>query len=475
MHGDDCRRMAHSSVHLGDDGLYAPHYDPDIGRNFRQYWLLLRFKLWSDWQRISCPILIIYGAESDFVTPDLLDRMLEHQPDAKVIKVDGVGHSPTLNTPEQIASIQALLGADERSEGRPMGNKILATEDAIRLIRDGDRITTSGSVGIGVPEALLEALEARLLDTGSPKALKLVFAAAQGDGRDRGLNRLGQDGLLDEVIGGHWALVPKIGRLAVDGRIRAYNLPQGVISQQFREIAGGRPGLITRVGLHTFVDPRIDGGKINRATETDIVELIEIGGEEFLFYPARPIDVALLRGTTADPLGNVTLENKALTLDNPGQAMAVKTPGGAVIVQVERSVAPGALDPRAVQIPGALVDAIVLAEPVDHLQTFGTAFSHAFTGAFRLEADSMPATEFSTRKIIARRAAFELPVSGVVNLGIGMPEGVAAVAGEEKLLDHLTLTTEPGVIGGMPASGLDFGAAVNTDAVIPPEHSVRLL
>ncbi len=347
-----------------------------------------------------------------------------------------------------------------------MRSKILAAGDAIRLIRDGDRITTSGFVGIGVPEALLKALEASFLETGSPRGLKLLFAAGQGDGRDRGLNRLGHEGLLDEVIGGHWGLIPKLARLAVEGRIRAWNLPQGVISQQFREIAAGRPGLLTRVGLHTFVDPRLEGGKINAATAEDIVELTQIGGEELLFYPARKIDVALLRGTTADTLGNVTLENEALTLDNLSQAMAVKNSGGAVIVQVERTVARGALDPRAVQIPGALVDAVVIAEPADHVQTFATAFSHAFTGAFRVEADSLPAMEMTARKIIARRAAFELPVNGVVNLGIGMPEGVAAVAAEEKLLEHLTLTTEPGVIGGRPASGLDFGAAVNTDAII---------
>jgi propionate CoA-transferase len=347
-----------------------------------------------------------------------------------------------------------------------MSNKILSADDAVWLIKDEDRITTSGFVGIGVPEALLKALEARFEKTGAPRALKLFFAAGQGDGRDRGLNRLAHEGLIAEAIGGHWGLVRKLARLAVEGRIAAYNLPQGVISQQFREIAGGRPGLTTRIGLETFVDPRIEGGKINDASTAEVVTLTHVGGEEFLFYPARKIDIALLRGTTADPTGNVTMENEALTLDNLSQAMAVKNSGGLVIVQVERTVARGSLNPREVQIPGALVDAVVLAAPEDHVQTFATAYSHAFTGAFRVETDTAQATELTARKIIARRAAFELPVNGVVNLGIGMPEGVAAVAGEERLLDYLTLTTEPGVLGGRPASGLDFGAAVNTDAII---------
>jgi propionate CoA-transferase len=347
-----------------------------------------------------------------------------------------------------------------------MRNKIISAENAVRLIRDGDAVTTAGFVGAGAPEALLRALETRFLETGAPRDLTIMFAAGQGDGKDRGLNHLGHEGLVAEAIGGHWGLTPKLARLAIEGKMRAYNLPQGVISQLFREIAAGRPGLVTRVGLHTFVDPRLEGGKIDPGNPVDIVQVIEIGGEEYLFYPARRLDVALLRGTTADPAGNVTMEKEALTLDSLSQAMAVKNSGGAVIVQVERTVARDSLNARDVQIPGVLVDAVVVADPADHPQTFSTPFSHAFTGRYRVSADSAPEMRLSERKVIARRAAFELPVNGVINLGIGMPEGVAAVAGEEKLLEHLTLTTEPGVIGGQPASGLDFGAGVNTDAVI---------
>lgn len=347
-----------------------------------------------------------------------------------------------------------------------MPNKTISAEAAAALIHDGDTVTTSGFVGIGVPEALLKAVEARFAAEGNPTGLMLIFAAGQGDGRDRGLNHLAAPGLLRAVIGGHWGLIPKVAALAVENRIAAYNLPQGVISQMFRDIAAGKPGTLTRVGLETFVDPINDGGRLNEMTTEDIVERLTVRGEEFLFYHARAIDVALLRGTTADTSGNVTMENEALTIDNLAQAMATRNSGGVVIVQVEQVVARGTLNPRDVEIPGALVDAVVVAPPEDHMQTFKTQFAPAFTGRYRAPAEAAGSMALDARKIIARRAAFELPVNGVVNLGIGMPEGVAAVAGEEKLLDHLTLTAEPGVIGGQPASGLDFGAAVNTDAVI---------
>ena len=347
-----------------------------------------------------------------------------------------------------------------------MPNKTVSPEAAAALVHDGDTITTSGFVGIGVPETLLKALAARFADTGAPRGLTLFFAAGQGDGKERGLNHLAAEGLLARVVGGHWGLIPKVGKLATDGLIEAYNLPQGVISQMFRDIAAGKPGTLSRVGLETFVDPRKGGGKLNARTTDDIVRLMEIDGQECLFYRALPVDVALLRGTTADTAGNVTMENEALVIDNLAQAMAAKNSGGVVIVQVEQVVARHSLDPRAVQIPGALVDAVVVARPGEHMQTFRTAYSPAFTGRYRVPEEEAGTMALDARKVIARRAAFELPVNGVVNLGIGMPEGVAAVAGEERLLAHLTLTAEPGVIGGQPASGLDFGAAVNTDAVI---------
>jgi len=347
-----------------------------------------------------------------------------------------------------------------------MRNKIIPAEQAARLVRDGDWLTTSGFVGIGVPDELLAAIEARFLETGEPRGLGLMFAAGQGDGRTRGLNRLGHDGLLARVIGGHWGLIPKVGALALAGRIEGWNLPQGVISQLYRDIAAGRPGAISKIGLETFVDPRKGGGRINDRSTDEVVRLIEIAGEEWLFYRRQRLDVALLRGTTADEAGNITMEREALILDNLAQAMAVRNSGGLVIVQVERIAAPHTLNPREVVIPAALVDAVVVARPENHLQTYATAYSHHYSGRFRAPEGASRPMALDARKVIARRCAFELPVNGVVNLGIGMPEGVAAVAGEEGLTHHLTLTAEPGVVGGQPASGLDFGAAINTDAII---------
>ncbi len=348
-----------------------------------------------------------------------------------------------------------------------MGPKVVSAQDAALLIRSGETLATSGFVGIGVPEQLLVGLEQRFLDSGEPRDLSLLFAAGQGDGKSRGLNRLAHDGLVRRAIGGHWGLIPKLGQLALANRIEAYNLPQGVISQLYREIAAGRPGLITKVGLGSFVDPAEGGGKINDITTQDLVREMEIDGTRFLFYAALPIDVVFLRATTADETGNLSMEREALVLDNLAMATAARNSGGLVIAQVERLAARGSLPAKAVTVPGALVDAVVVAEAEHHCQTFATGYSPAFSGEVRVPPAQRTRLPLDARKVIARRCAMELPPNGIVNLGIGMPEGVAAVAREEGVLDAITLTAEPGILGGEPAAGLDFGAAVNTEAVIP--------
>jgi propionate CoA-transferase len=345
-------------------------------------------------------------------------------------------------------------------------DKITTADDAIALIRDGDVVSCSGFVGIGTPEALIVALERRFLQTAGPRGLGLVFAAAPGDGKDRGLNRLAHEGLVRRAVGGHWSLVPRLAALATANRIEAYNLPLGIISNLYRDAAAHRAGTLSKVGLGTFVDPRHGGGRINDATTEALVRLMEVDGDEWLFYKAPTINVALIRGTTADPAGNVTMEREALVLDAQAAAMAARNANGLVIVQVERLAAAGSLDPRQVIVPGVLVDCVVLAEPHAHAQTYATAYNAAFSSEVRVPVDRMTPAPLDERKLIARRCAFELPLGGVVNLGIGVPEVVAAVAAEERVLDHLTLTAEPGVIGGMPQGGLDFGAAVNTQALL---------
>jgi propionate CoA-transferase len=344
--------------------------------------------------------------------------------------------------------------------------KVISAQDAIAIVQDEDVLATSGYGGNGTPDQLLVALEKRFLETRSPKNLTLVFAGGQGDGKEKGLNRLGHEGLLKRVIGGHYGLIPTIEKLAVDNKIEAYNIPEGVITHLYRDIAAGKPGTLSGVGLGTFVDPREEGGKVNEITTEDIVELVELGGSQSLFYKAFPINVVFIRGTTADPDGNVTMEKESLLLENLSMAIAAKNSGGYVICQVERIAQEGSLDSRQVKIPGVMVDCVVVADSKHHMQTYGTQYNPAYSGEVRIPLQTLVPLVLDEKKIIARRAALELAPNSVINLGIGLPDCVGTVAGEEKVQDLITLTVDPGVIGGVPMGGLDFGAAVNCQAVI---------
>lgn len=345
---------------------------------------------------------------------------------------------------------------------------IITAAQAARLVQDGWTLTTGGFGSCGHPDVLTRALAKRFEEEALPRDLTLVFAAGQGDKAQRGLNCLALDGLLKRAIGGYWALTPSLGRMASEGTLEAYNWPQGVISHLFRAIAGRKPGVITQVGIGTFIDPRCGSGKLSESCSEDLIEVIEIGGQEQLFYPAFPIQCAFLRGTRADRFGNITMEAEANFQDSLAQAQAVHNSGGIVIVQVLDVVESNTLFPHEVRIPGIFVDYLVLAAENEHWQTYAERYNPAYSGMWnpiRLTADSF---ELTPKKIIARRAfreARSTPGIPVINLGIGTPEYIAKVVTEESD-DRLILTIESGVIGGSPASGLSFGAAKNPQAIL---------
>lgn len=347
--------------------------------------------------------------------------------------------------------------------------KVITANEAAYLIEDGFVVGMGGFVGTGVAEEIHSEIEKRFLDTGFPRSLSLIYGGGIGDGDAKGLNHYAHEGLIKKIIAGHMGLAPKLQPLVANNLIEAYNLPLGVIVQMYRDGAAGKPRTITHVGLGTFVDPDLSGGKLNEVTKGDIVEKIHFDGKPYLAFRTQKIDFAILKGTEADEKGNISFSKEPLTLEGLPLAINTRNSGGKIIVQVERIVKNGTLNPKNVVIPAIFVDYIVVCENMEnHMQTFGTQLNeHFFRSDVSIAENSDAAYPLTERKIIARRAAMFLTEEmKILNLGIGVPEMVAEVLKEEGLTDFFTQTVEPGVIGGTPAGGLNFGCSAGPEAII---------
>lgn len=342
--------------------------------------------------------------------------------------------------------------------------KIVNVQDAVAAIKDGSALVSAGFIGCSIAEHTFTEIERQFLETGHPNSLTLVWGAALGDASGRGIDHLGHEGLVARAVSAHLNLVPKLQALVDGNKIPAHILPLGVIAQLFRESGSGRPGLITRIGLGTYVDPRISGGRANAATTQDIVDVVQLDGREYLHYHNLPMDVAVLRGTTADERGNISMEREAVIPEAMSAAQAVKRNGGTVIVEVERLCRYGSLKPRDVVIPWFMVDYVVVAPTGGHPMILAQPeYSGALAQEFRVPVTDFPVLPMGDRKIIARRAAQELRPGQIVNLGFGIPEGISNVVAEINCTDRITLTVESGHVGGTPNGGQLFGSCFNSD------------
>ncbi len=346
-----------------------------------------------------------------------------------------------------------------------MAPRVVTADEAAQLVATGDTLLIGGSgAGHSVPDTLIGAIAKRFLAEGAPRNLTTVHPVGLGDRANRGIGHLAHEGLLKRVVCGTLVDSPPVERMAAANTIEAYTLPQGCLSQLTREMAAGRPGLTTHVGLHTFVDPRHGGGRQSKLATEDLVELTTVGNKEYLFFKSFHVDVALIRGTTADEDGNITMEHEAVFGEMISMAQAARRAGGIVIAQVKRMALRGTLPPKQVKIPGMLVDLIVV-DPAQ-TQTFFTAHDPAYAGEIKVPLGHIAALPFSVRKIVARRASLELYSGAICNLGSGISTGIASLAAEENAIDDVVLTNEQGLIGGVPATGNEPGAGRNYQAMV---------
>lgn len=347
-------------------------------------------------------------------------------------------------------------------------NKFTSAREVAQLIRPGTTVATSGFRMASAPEEVMEAIGQRFRESGAPGDLTLVFASAQGDSEKRGLDHFAQPGMLRRIVGGFYGVNPGLCALVEANAVPAYNLPQGQLTRLYHAIATKQPGLITRTGLGTFLDPRIEGGRMNKATTEDLIEVLTIAGKEYLMYRAFPIHVALIRGTTADERGNVSMEREAVRLEALPLACAARASGGIVIVQVERMAESHTIPPRDVELPGYLVDHVVVAQhpEIGHRQSLQRVYAPEYCGELRAPASRLVPLAKDERRVIALRVAQEIRDGAVVNLGSGIPEGVGVVMAEQRRSNRVFLTLESGVSGGVLETQPDFGIAANPDAII---------